>query len=255
MLVTANETMICKLKELWKICFGDSDKYIANFFEKAFAPHRTIVYVRNGEVCGAAYLFPCEICGKRASYLYAGGVFPHFRRQGIYEEMMSAWSQWCIERDIIPFLKPANDQLWEYYKKIGFVEFIGGERLVLSDGDDKCEISRIGADEFAKMRDDGYIRWQHMDYILSENRFCGGECVKITSPNGECAAVFAIIGDVLHIRGFAGELEVLKACAKTIARKFSASKICINVCGDKERITATVGDNFVNCVTADLLMD
>lgn len=253
--MTANETMVRELKELWKICFGDSDKYIDNFFKNAFDPERTMVYVRNGSVCGAAYLFPCEICGKRASYLYAGGVFPRFRKQGIYEEMMSAWSQWCIEREIIPFLKPANDKLWKYYKKIGFVEFIGGERLVLCDGDGECDISRIGTEEFLEMRDNSYIHWLHTDYILSENRICGGDCIKITSPDGECAAVFVIIGDVIHIRGFAGKLEILKNCAKTVARKLSASKICINVCGDKERITATVGKKFTDCVTADLLMD
>lgn len=247
--------MVSELKKLWKICFGDSDKYIDNFFNNAFCAERTMVYLNNGRICGAAYLFPCEICGKRASYLYAGGVFPQFRRQGIYEKMMHEWSRWCIGNDIIPFLKPADDRLWDYYEKIGFDEFIGGEHIVLTEGTEECEISRIGEEEFCRFRDDGYIRWHHMKYILNENEICGGKCVKIKTEAGECAAVFVIIGDIMHIRGFGGDFAVLESCAKTAADKLGARSVYVNICGDKERITAAIGAKKPNNVTADLLMD
>ena len=211
--------MVPQLKRLWKICFGDSDGYIDNFFKNAYVPEHTMIYVKNGQAAGAAYLFPCEIKGRRASYLYAGGVFPEFRRQGIYEEMMHEWSRWCIERDIIPFLKPADDKLWEYYKKIGFHEFIGGKCVVIDgSGTDKCTVSGIGSAEFAAMRDDKYIKWHHMDYIFRENEICGSSCIRVSTQRGECAMVYAVIDEVMYVRGFAGDIDVLKSCSADLMK-------------------------------------
>ncbi len=261
MLVTADEKMVPKLKELWKICFGDSDEYINNFFENAYAPGRTLVSMCEGEVAGAAYLFPCEIGGRRASYLYAGGVFPHFRRRGIYEEMMHSWADWCREREIIPFLKPADDKLWDYYEKIGFSEFLGGKRLVLDGGgDENCTLTKISADGFCAMRDKNRIKWRHMDYILKENEHCGGDCVRVDSASGSVAMVYAVADGVMYVRGLAGDFEILRACATDLMAKIQCSKISLILdlsadCGEYVRLTAAVGADKIKVGAADLLMD
>ncbi len=261
MLVTADEKMVPELKKLWKICFGDSDEYIDNFFKKAYAPERTLVSVIDNAVAGAAYLFPCKIGGKRGSYLYAGGVFPEFRRRGLYEEMMHEWSQWCQKRGIIPFLKPADDRLWDYYERIGFSEFIGGRRVVIENGGDSvCRIEKTGAAEFIKMRDASQIQWEHMEYILSENRLCGGECVRIVSEKGECAIVYAVVNSTLYVRGLAGNVDVIYDCAADLMTKIPSSKISIIIdssadCGEYIRLTAAVGADKVYVGAADLLMD
>lgn len=248
--------MVPELKNLWKTAFGDSDEYIANFFENAYVPERTMVAVKDERVAGAAYLFPCEINGKRASYLYAGAVFPEFRRQGIYEKMMHAWSDWCIGRDIIPFLKPADDKLWNYYEKIGFSEFSGGRRLILEGGgDEKCTVTKIGADEFCATRDAQYIKWQHMDYILKENEICGGDCVRVETPKGKFAMVYAVVEDTLYIRGFAGGFEVLEACAADLMKKIPSKRISAVTSGNEIRITAAVGTKIQPSCVTDLLMD
>lgn len=256
MLVTADKKMVPELKSLWKTAFGDSDGYIANFFENAYVPERTMVAVKEGRVAGAAYLFPCEIGGKRASYLYAGAVFPEFRRQGIYEKMMHAWADWCIERDIIPFLKPADDKLWDYYERIGFSEFIGGKRISIENGgQDKCAISKIDADEFVRLRDEQYIKWQHMDYILKENEICGGDCVMVECEKGKFAMVYAVVEEVLYVRGFAGDIEVLRSCAVDLMHRLNAKRISAVTAGNDMRITAAVGAKRVSDMAADLLMD
>lgn len=260
MLVTADEKMVPRLKKLWKICFGDSDEYIDNFFENAYAPERTLVSICDGEVAGAAYLFPCEIGNRRGSYLYAGGVFPEFRRRGLYEEMMHAWADWCIERDIIPFLKPADDKLWDYYEKIGFGEFLGGRRIELTDGDMECRITKIGAEEFCSMRNENQIKWRHMDYILKENELCGGDCVRVDTDSGCFAMVYAAVDNVINIRGFAGDFDVLRACAKNLLKKFLCEKISIVGdlsinCGEYTRLTAAVKADKICVGAADLLMD
>lgn len=256
MIRISDKKMVPQLKELWKVCFGDSDGYIANFFENAYVPERTMVAVKDGRVTGAAYLFPCETGGKRASYLYAGGVFPEFRRQGIYEEMMHTWSDWCIKRDIIPFLKPADDKLWEYYTRIGFTEFMSGRRIIIENGGaDECAIFRINAAEFERLRDERYIKWQHMDYILKENELCGGDCVRVVTEKGEFAMVYAVVDTTLHIRGFAGDIAVLEACVADLMNKIPSQRICVTETGDDVRLTAAVGAKKQLSVVADLLMD
>lgn len=260
---TADESMIPRLKELWHICFGDSKEYIDMFFKYAFNASKTMVYTVNNNIAGACYLFPCSISGRRASYLYAGGVFPEYRRRGIYEEMMHSWSKWCHKNNCIPFLKPADDKLWNYYKKIGFSEFMGANKLIITNGgNESVNIKQISAEEFAMLRDEyinyPYIKWEHMPYIVRENEMCGGSCVSVVSKSGKFAMLYVKLADTLYIRGFAGSISALKNCADTLIKNYGVNKIQVftDKYGEYTRLTAAVYNNFtIYGGAADLLMD
>ena len=121
----ADESDYDELKNLWKTVFGDEDDVIDYFFANTVKPSDVYACRKDGRIVSAFYLIDSSVIDKNnnisAKYLYAAATLPEYRRQGIMGEMIKYASEYIRKRSAdVLFLYPANNNLYDYYAKLGF---------------------------------------------------------------------------------------------------------------------------------------
>lgn len=122
----ADKRDIPELKNIWKRGFLDDDKTVDAFFGEAWELCRCLCRCDGNKPVAAMYIFDCElICGEKtykAAYLYALSTLPEYRNRGIMSQLIqSACDTLCADGYEYALLAPADDNLSEYYKKLGFL--------------------------------------------------------------------------------------------------------------------------------------
>lgn len=182
MLVRAENWMVPDLISLWKLCFGDTEEYIALFMARRFRSNQALVWLEGEHPVGAAYFLPCRVGITPALYGYAVGVAPEFRGRGVCTSILSAAERRCEAEGMILLVAP-REGVSDYYHRRGYQDAFfcrwmdfGGEGTVLpllvAEADEKTYmLLRDGA--FYRT---GFVRWCEADiaYALTEKRFCGG---------------------------------------------------------------------------------
>jgi len=136
------------IKSLWKSVFLDSELFINHFIEHfgiggchvceindkivamAFALPTTLTYPTS-----PIHHSPFSVCPFSlqpfAWYIYACATHPQYRRQGVMEKLLeTVYDEACRENVEGIFLRAADEKLENYYRKLGFVAFFRGERMV-----------------------------------------------------------------------------------------------------------------------------
>lgn len=124
------------LYDLWHTAFGDSDSDIDLFMELCFQKDNAIVCYDGKKLVSMLFLLPAEISfyGKEypAYYIYAAATSPDYRKRGIMGKMLGFADTVSIERGIkFLFLVPANEHLFDYYEKFGYVTAIRKKALTI----------------------------------------------------------------------------------------------------------------------------
>ena len=115
-----------ELKALWKTVFGDSDDVLDAFFENTVKTENIYAFRKDGKIVSAFYLIDASLIENNktfsAKYIYAAATLPEYRKQGIMSEMIKyAADILKIKGTDILFLYPADEKLYDYYGKLGFV--------------------------------------------------------------------------------------------------------------------------------------
>lgn len=115
-----------ELKALWKTVFGDSDDVLDYFFENTVKPENIYAFRKDGKIVSAFYLIDASLIENNkdfsAKYLYAAATLPEYRKQGIMGEMIKyAADILKIKGTDFIVLYPADEKLYAYYGKLGFV--------------------------------------------------------------------------------------------------------------------------------------
>lgn len=171
---------ISELKKIWKVCFGDSDEYIDNFFNCLFNAQNTIVAEVNNRVAGVTYMIPAKLKERDFMYGYAIGVLPEFRGRSICKQMLDFVRQLAETKGFIFGLHPANKKLEEFYKRIGLKPMYNLKEVILKcdSTDTKFEISDITSDEIVKMRKNAFANLVEWDENIIDFIKKNGGCVK-----------------------------------------------------------------------------
>ena len=74
-----SENSTGQLKQLWQEAFGDSPKFIGDFFRLADVPEHCRVLWQDGTAAAALYWFDCTCRGEPMAYLYAPACALTFR--------------------------------------------------------------------------------------------------------------------------------------------------------------------------------
>lgn len=113
------------MKKLWQQVFGDSDAYLAAFFQQQYEDRNTLVYVADNKPVAALYMIPYKM--RIASevvdvvYLYALATAPSFRGQGIMSSLIERSFEIAYERGyVLSILIPAEKSLFDYYRRFGY---------------------------------------------------------------------------------------------------------------------------------------
>ncbi|MGN0525888.1 MAG: GNAT family N-acetyltransferase [Acutalibacteraceae bacterium] len=114
-----------EMKNLWQVCFGDSEKATDNFFKNSVDLKNTLCAFINNKPVGMLFLQECTVLngGKEypSYYIYGVCTNPDFRKTGVMTELFKEAKNIAEERNIdYLILVPANDKLFEMYRKQGF---------------------------------------------------------------------------------------------------------------------------------------
>lgn len=113
------------VRTLWKTCFEDTEEYLDLHFSKKYKPQNTLLYFEKDTVVAALQMLPYTIrfYGKEIPFYYLAGLctLPEYRNKGYMGELIKA-SLDVMKRRRIPIcgLVPADDWLFNYYRKYGF---------------------------------------------------------------------------------------------------------------------------------------
>jgi GNAT superfamily N-acetyltransferase len=119
-----------QVKQLWKMCFDDTDAFIELYFEHKYTYQASRI-LRSGDVIVAALQtlpYKMTFLGRTLPVAYISGACTHpdYRRRGVMAELMNqTFSHLAKRRTPIATLIPASPDLLDYYRRFGFVPVFG----------------------------------------------------------------------------------------------------------------------------------
>jgi len=187
-----------ELKQLWRVSFGDPERYVNFYFNRRYRPENTRVCMADGRIVSAAQFFPYDISygGNILKGVYILGVctHPHYRRRGFTARIIQnlLMEQAAVGFDLA-FLIPAEKYLFELYRKFGFAElFTAYEGHVKSASAGAYELMNLSPDEifvfyshfFRSLNSAALKTREDFLFTLEEVSISGGR-VDVCGINGE----------------------------------------------------------------------
>jgi GNAT superfamily N-acetyltransferase len=117
-----------RLKEIWKLCFGDEDQYIENYFNHRNWKAETAVLVKGGRIVSMLAMIPADLVKPdgsrlRSAMIYAVATHPDEQKKGLADDLMRFSNQYLASQGILEtFLVPAGAELFRFYEKRGYGE-------------------------------------------------------------------------------------------------------------------------------------
>ncbi len=207
-------TMKEKVKELWKLCFDDSDEFIELYFQLRYSNKVNISIQSGDDVIAALQMIPYSMTFYNSeintSYISGACTHPDYRDRGVMRELLSqSFTQMVRRGTHISTLIPAEPWLFDYYKKIGYAPVFNYTERELyiqeSNQPEMCEVRIVNSfDEtvysfFEKKMHERSCCIQHDrdDYkvILDDLKLSGGSVFTAWSKNKIIAMAFIRMQD------------------------------------------------------------
>lgn len=115
-----------EVRALWDICFGDDEAFTELYFSRRYNEDVNIVITEKGRVISALQILPYTMTYCKdiipMGYISGACTHPDFRNKGAMKRLLSA-SFSKMRKQGIPLttLIPAEEWLFDYYSKTGFV--------------------------------------------------------------------------------------------------------------------------------------
>lgn len=160
-----------QLARLWKVCFGDTDDYIAHYFSAYYRPERALVLENEGKLCSMLLTFPNILMtgeGKEvpACYIYAFCTAPEARSRG-YGRRLLAWAEEQAARQgcQLAVMVPGEASLFDFYETLGYrTIFFHREQVYTSTGATDCAPVPCDGAAYAARREALLAGQPHMAY-------------------------------------------------------------------------------------------
>ena len=115
-----------EVKNLWKLCFDDSDEFINLYFERRYKDEINMAIRRDGKVVSALQMIPYPMTlGKwemEIAYVSGACTHPDYRKQGLMRQLLADAHRQMYERGAcLSVLIPAEKNLFDYYSLSGYV--------------------------------------------------------------------------------------------------------------------------------------
>lgn len=114
-----------KVKDLWRLCFDDSEAFIEMYFRLRYDNGANIAIESGEEVISALQMipYPMTYCGKTVATAYISGACTHpdYRGNGVMRQLLSqAFSRMYGNDVMFSTLIPAEPWLYGYYSRMGY---------------------------------------------------------------------------------------------------------------------------------------
>lgn len=174
------------LKEIWKLSFGDEDRFIDLYFQNRDWSSETAVLQTDGRIVSMQTLIPVSMMGEdgekcSAAMLYAVATHPDHQKRGYADQLIEFANQTLLaEGRGATVLVPATEELFRFYEKRGYQRgfyvreaLLTGEEIEKWKGVDgsSCRISTVEAGEYNRLRRTLLRGQQYLDYREAEILF------------------------------------------------------------------------------------
>lgn len=229
---------------LWAQAFGDTKETIETFFHLCFVPENTLVAEVDGQARAVLYLLENQLqtVGNtyRAAYVYAAATEQAYRKNGLMAALLEYAAKTAVQRDIdFLFLTPADDGLFQYYGKRGFVNAFSKQVVRVSRADlqnaagaliyTKNSVCDEQTSRQTALQAGAHIVWS--DTVLQFDRFLRQSfgVQSVFTPQG--FAVYEVTGNTAETTEFCfsnGEFPALASAflQNSAAEHFSLSAPC-----------------------------
>lgn len=204
-------------KQLWKVCFGDSDDFIHFYFDAKYSDENTFAIYENGMMVSVLQAIPYQInaLGQtfEAAYLSGACTHPEYRNKGYMPQLLKQTIQTLYERNIpLAFLIPQEEWLCKYYAQFGFSPELYRSELenVIHSLSVEYEVLSLQKDSYEKILKTyqkyavttNCVLHESTDFLnnLTEVKLSGGEILAI-SNNDEIQAFALLRETTLEIFG------------------------------------------------------
>ena len=202
---SADEQYRENIISLWQEAFGDSEEYISFFLDEC--PSYDIVgYFIDDRLVSMFFLLEGAISDYKCKYLYAACTAPEHRKKGIMEKLISFAKTYCKDSgyDGI-FLVPANEKLYSYYSKLGFIQSFKKSAIKYNnlnsgtlnyENKNQFEVAQIVNTKISVLDKLESFRFERktLEYTVKEHFFNGGK-VFYSNDNGSKTLIFYYSSD------------------------------------------------------------
>lgn len=166
----ADKSLLPQMKALWQLCFGDSEAYIEQYYDR-FGAENSVVIERDGFLYAMGSCIPVDYVQpdgdvQRGAYLYAVCTHPDFRGKNCCFNICAAAASY-MEADGCDFLflRPGEPSLVKMYKKFGYtMSMTAAEQDYPATCADGVTFRTLTAQDYAMYRQmllrGGFIDWQ-----------------------------------------------------------------------------------------------
>lgn len=201
---------------LWQSCFGDKREYIEFFLDEC--PHTCIGIISDNVPVSMLFLLNGVIDKFRAAYIYAACTDEKFRCRGYMAQLIEFTKKYCAVNNYESlFLVPAEESLYEYYSKFGFIssfeksvydvyvsDLSSYELTEITDTDEILRIRNSFLDNICSFRFDN----KTAVYAIKEHFFNGGKVFINRGENADFIAFITEDSEKNVIKEFLGDKSV-----------------------------------------------
>lgn len=125
------QKLVGQLKNIWKLCFSDTDEGTDFVFENIYPKSRCYCCFSGFECCAALYLIDGLVPGEdkklyKGHYLFGAGTLPQYRGLGIMSQLIEySLMDSAKTGDKVSVLLPANKGLYDYYGRLMYQPLYG----------------------------------------------------------------------------------------------------------------------------------
>lgn len=249
---------ICKYRDeiisLWHKCFGDSEEYITFFLDNC--PDIVCVgFFDNDHLVSMLFLLEGFINCEKCKYLYAACTDTSHRRLGIMEKLIRFSESYCkINNYSSIFLVPADEDLYSYYAKFGFIASFYKKHIKLNVCDNySCEIKTCkDIHEICSIKLDlingisGFTFTKDLiEYTVREHLFNGGSVSKYHYGNNIALFFYYKENNTIIIKEMLSDFEIE---SETIIKLFSNNDVeNIYIYSPIVYNSADIGEEYTKC--------
>lgn len=114
-----------EVKELWRLCFGDSEAFTELYFRLRYTDDINIAIRQGNRIVSALQMipYPMTLCGQtvRTAYISGACTHPEFRGQGSMRELLAqSFRKMFCQQVCLTTLIPAEEWFFGYYARFGY---------------------------------------------------------------------------------------------------------------------------------------
>lgn len=243
----AKKGEIARQKEIWKLCFGDSDQYIDFYYTNRYEEDETALFLQGGEILSMLTMLPIKIVTTdqrrlHSTMLYAIATHPKYQHKGFATKLIDFAQEYRRNMgDACAVMVPSGQQLFAFYRHQGYkdgfyireVSFTRKGLETIARGEScACNIAGIAPQAYNLRRDKVlsgklYIAYSDRDmaYQVKLSKRSGANIygLEIEGIQG-CAIIERLNSDRVFIKELLMADEFLPMAVKHIAQIFPAQE-------------------------------